>query len=225
MTEGPDEAILREIFRRLHDRFGPQHWWPGDTAFEVAVGAILTQNTNWRNVERAISNLKAARALSPRRIRDMDEEELGLLIRPSGYFRQKSRRLKAFVDFLFEQFGGRAAAMRRKSAPRLREALLGLNGIGPETADSILLYAAGKPVFVIDAYTIRVLGRHGLLDGGADYHAVQALFHRHLAPDAALYNEFHALFVRLGKDFCRPRKPACADCPLNDLNGPPAPDG
>jgi len=208
---------FRGIYQLLLDRFGPQHWWPGETPFEVAVGAILTQNTSWTNVEKAITNLKRARRLSTRGIGSLSEKELAGLIRPSGYFNQKSRRLKDFVDYLETQYRGSMAVMARYGLAELRHELLALNGIGPETADSILLYALNKPVFVIDAYTKRVLARHGCVDEGATYHQVQELFHTHLAADVSLYNEYHALFVRLCKDHCSKRTPACSGCPLESL--------
>lgn len=204
---------LLQIFGILLRHFGPQGWWPGETPFEVCVGAILTQNTAWSNVERAISQLKARGLLSPEGLRQVSLSQLSGLIRPAGYFNVKARRLKAFSDFLWGEFGGDPHRMFQGPAGPLREALLGVKGIGPETADSILLYAGGIPVFVIDAYTRRILGRLGLTDSDGDYGGLQAFFHRHLPTDAKLYNEFHALMVALGKDYCRPR-PLCDRCPL-----------
>jgi len=201
------------IYERLFTHFGPQHWWPGKTPFEVAVGAILTQNTNWQNVERAISNLKGARVLSAEAIRRMPEEELAELIRPSGYFRQKAVRLKIFVDFLYKYYHGGIAAMKKEKLALLREKLLLVKGIGPETADSIILYAVEKPVFVVDTYTKRVLLRHGFIAQKAGYHEIQDLFHKNLHMDQKIYNEYHALFVRLCKEFCR-KKASCNGCPL-----------
>jgi len=205
---------LRKIYLRLFDRFGPQSWWPGETPFEVAVGAILTQNTNWTNVEKAIANLKSHRCLSPGRIRMLSERKLAELIRPSGYFNQKARRLKDFVHHLEANYGGSMAAMARSGQNELRQELLHLKGIGPETADSILLYALNKPFFVIDAYTKRVLTRHGFVDEQATYHEMQELFHVHLERELSLYNEYHALFVRLCKEHCAKRLPLCEGCPL-----------
>ncbi len=205
---------LRILYEKLYSAFGPQHWWPGDTPFEIAVGAVLTQNTNWGNVERAIANLKAARALSARRIHAMPNAELAELIRPSGYFNVKSSRLKALIGYLIERRGGSMARMARAPMYELRRELLGVNGVGQETADSILLYALNKPVFVIDAYTKRALSRHGVMDIGESYERFQKLFHSSLSPDVALYNEYHALFVALGKTRCRPTKPMCEGCPL-----------
>lgn len=205
---------LRKMYERLYAAFGPQDWWPGDTPFEVAVGAILTQNTNWGNVERAIANLKNAHSLSARRIHAMPNEELAELIRPSGYYNVKSKRLKAFVSYLMTHWGGSMARMSRAPQDELRHALLDIKGIGPETADSIMLYALGQPVFVIDAYTKRILSRHGILDYDEPYALYQELFHAALAPELGLYNEYHALFVELGKTRCRPSKPLCEGCPL-----------
>lgn len=204
---------LRSIYRALSRHFGPMHWWPGETPFEVIVGAILTQNTAWRNVAKAIDNLRAARALSPRGLRRLSEARLARLVRPSGYFRVKSRRLRSFLDFLFRRYGGSLTRMFRTPLPRLREELLGVSGIGPETADSILLYAGGLPTFVVDAYTRRVLQRHLLLPEDASYEETQSLFERNLPVDVPLYNEYHALIVNVGKEFCRPR-PRCGGCPL-----------
>jgi len=201
------------IYERLFRRFGPQHWWPGNTPFEVAIGAILTQNTNWQNVERAINNLKSARALSAAAIRKIPEEELAGLIRPSGYFRQKAGRLKIFVDFLYKHYRGGIAAMKKDDPAWLRKKLLSVKGIGPETADSIILYAVEKPVFVVDAYTKRVLLRHGLIDQKAGYNEIQELFHGNLQANEEMYNEYHALFVRVCKEFCR-KKAHCEGCPL-----------
>lgn len=215
-------AILQKIYEQLYNSFGPQHWWPGETPFEVAVGAILTQNTNWGNVEKAIENLKARKALSPGAIHGMSEERLAELIRPAGYFNVKARRLKAFMDFLMKHYRGSLRRMKGKETSRLREELLSVNGIGPETADSILLYALERPVFVIDAYTKRVLSRHGIMDYGESYGRFQELFRGARPPadarisDVEFYNEYHALFVRVGKTFCKGR-PLCGSCPLKGI--------
>ncbi len=214
--EGGLGRFLGDLFTRLHALFGPQHWWPGDGPFEVMVGAILTQNTNWGNVERAIGNLKDARALTPEAIDGMDDSRLAELIRPAGYFNVKAARLKSFVRFYVGRYRGRVSAMRRRGTATLRQELLGVKGIGPETADSILLYALGRPVFVIDAYTRRVLSRHGIMDASEPYERFQGLFHSSLPRDARLFNEYHALLVRLGKEFCRPR-PRCDGCPLSGM--------
>ena len=211
---------LLEIYERLFESFGPQQWWPGDTPFEMAVGAVLTQNTNWSNVERAIINLKAARALSARAIHDMDEGPLSSLIRPAGYFNVKARRLKSFAGFLLERYGGSMKRMRGTALTEVRLQLLEVHGVGPETADSIILYALQKPVFVIDAYTRRVLSRHGVMEEGRVYEEFRTLFEDNLDPDTQMFNEFHALFVAVGKHYCRPRVPLCGDCPLEGGQGP-----
>jgi len=208
---------LLRIYHVLLDRFGPQGWWPAESPFEVMVGAILTQNTAWRNVERAIDNLKRAGVLDPRAILQMEEGELAELIRPTGYFRVKARRLKGFVRFFVERFEGEVEEMRSQPLEGLRQELMRLEGIGPETADSILLYACEKPIFVVDAYTRRVLGRHRLLQDGAPYDEVQRFFMERLPRDPELFKEYHALLVRLGKTFCRP-KARCEGCPLEGLS-------
>jgi endonuclease III related protein len=208
-------TVLLDIYRKLYHAFGPQHWWPGDTPFEIAVGAILTQNTNWGNVEKAIQNLKSRDALSAKVIHTMPVEDLAELIRPSGYFNIKTTRLKSFINFLMKEYHGSMKRMITGEVHQLREKLLSVNGIGPETADSILLYALGKPVFVIDAYTKRVLSRHRILDDRRSYDEFQALFHATLKKDEKLFNEYHALFVKLGKTFCKKSKPLCATCPLS----------
>lgn len=211
------EAIIRQIYCTLYDSFGPQHWWPGETPFEVIIGAILTQNTNWRNVERALANLKDREALTASALRAMPADTLAQLIRPAGYFNVKARRIKNFIEFLFENYEGRLNAMAKVPTGRLREEILAVNGIGPETADSILLYALNRPVFVIDAYTKRILYRHGLVGSGAGYADMQEIFRRTLEEDLQLFNEYHALIVRAGKDFCRP-VPRCEECPLNTVS-------
>lgn len=212
----PDRHALPSIYRRLLGVFGPQGWWPGDTPFEVAVGAILTQNTAWTNVERAIKNIKAERCLSLRAMDRLSERRLAGLIRPAGYFRIKARRLKHFLHFLKTGYGGSMALLRKRPLARARAALLGVNGIGPETADSILLYALGKPVFVIDAYTRRVFSRHHLVRADADYDTLQKFFMDRLPPQTKLYNEYHALIVRLAKEHCHKTRPQCGSCPLHE---------
>jgi len=208
---------LLEIYQTLLDFFGPQHWWPGETPFEVAVGAILTQNTSWANVAKAISNLKAAGCLDAARLRELDTEDLEKLIRPAGYFRVKAKRVRNFLDWLRDNYGGDMRNLEGISTTRLREELLGISGIGPETADSILLYALNRPVFVVDAYTARVMVRHGLISPeDLDYSKLQDLFMSNLEPDVALFNEFHALLVMTGKDYCKPN-PRCSPCPLDRL--------
>ena len=208
---------LNEVYRRLFDAFGRQHWWPGESPFEVMVGVVLTQNTNWQNVERAIRNLRDADLLEPHALHDVPVEELEELIRPAGYFRVKARRLKSLLDFLVERFDGSLDAMFQTELTELRQQLLEVHGIGPETADSILLYAGGLPSFVVDAYTHRVFARHGWIDFDADYHQIQDYVQSSLPQDVPLFNEFHALLVRLGKDYCRKTGPKCAACPLREM--------
>ncbi len=209
--------VLKDMYRAMLDRFGPQGWWPADTPFEVIVGAILTQNTNWANVERSIENMKNRGALSPEALHRMSIQELATLIRPSGYFNIKAKRLKAFLNHLFDHYGGDLQRMLRKRAHSLREELLSINGIGEETADSIVLYAAQKPLFVVDAYTKRILSRHHLLASGATYREVQSLFMENLPHHTGLFNEYHALLVRVGKEFCRKKHPLCERCPLKEF--------
>jgi endonuclease-3 related protein len=207
---------LRQIYRLLLDSFGPQHWWPGQTRFEIMVGAILTQNTSWSNVAKAIANLNAAGCLEPTALHALDTGELETLIRPAGYFRLKAKRLRNFTQWLFDEYEGNLARLDEIDTHRLREELLGISGIGPETADSILLYALDRPVFVVDAYTARVAVRHGLIEPELTYEMLQDLFASNLEADVSLFNEYHALLVHVGKDFCKP-KPRCSTCPLESL--------
>ena len=207
--------LLRELYQQLWDAFGPQGWWPGETPFEVIMGAILTQNTNWRNVAQALKALKDAELLNPRDLREMPEAELARWIRPAGYFNVKARRVKNFLDFFAQRFQDSLEKMAGMDLEFLRAALLTVNGIGPETADSILLYALDRPTFVVDAYTYRVLSRHQLAPEACSYEELQSLFMENLPPEVSLYQEFHALLVRLGKEYCRP-KPRCSSCPLHE---------
>lgn len=202
-----------EIYRRMFERFGPLSWWPADTPFEVCVGAILTQNTAWTNVEKAIIALKQATIMTPAAVLDVEPEHLAQLIRPAGYFNIKSTRLKDFVSWLFLHHEGSLEHMFAGDWRILRADLLQVRGIGPETADSILLYAGGKPTFVVDTYTRRLFHRLGLLSERADYETTRALFMANLPADAALFNEYHALIVEQCKQFCR-SKPRCDGCPL-----------
>jgi endonuclease-3 related protein len=204
---------LTGIYNALLRRFGPQHWWPGDTPLEIMIGAILTQNTNWANVEKAIGNLKAEKALDARLLCKMDPARLAALIRPSGYFNVKARRLQALMKFLYEEYGGDPAAMADGSLENLRQKLLAVHGVGAETADSILLYALNMPVFVTDAYTRRIFSRLGMIPEKSSYDDTQRLFKDHLRKEEGLFNEYHALLVALGKNYCRPR-PLCQECPL-----------
>jgi endonuclease III related protein len=207
---------LRAIFDRLLAAYGPQHWLPGDSPLEVIVGAILTQQTAWANVEKALANLRAAGALSPDGLRATSEDDLAALIRPSGFYRGKARKLKAFIALLDGRFGGDLDLLLAAPSDELRAALLATHGIGPETADSILLYAAGLPYFVIDAYTRRIFPRLGLTPDDDTYDAWQAMFTRALPPDAALFNEYHALIVEHAKRVCR-TVPLCEGCVLLDV--------
>ncbi|HSH12129.1 MAG TPA: endonuclease III domain-containing protein [Desulfurivibrionaceae bacterium] len=207
---------LEEIYQRLLDHFGPQHWWPGDTPLEIMVGAVLTQNTNWENVEKAIANLRRAELLDLQRLAEIPTGMLAELIRPSGYYNLKAVRLHNLLRSITAEHPS-LESFFAADRETLREQLLAVKGIGPETADSILLYAAGKPTFVIDAYTHRLLLRHGLIWEESDYYEMQELFLSSLPEDLALFNEYHALIVRVGKEFCRKTKPRCADCPLREM--------
>lgn len=207
---------LAEIHQRLLDHFGPQHWWPGDTPLEIMVGAVLTQNTNWENVEKAIANLKAAGLLDLHRLAELPTGTLAELIRPSGYYNLKAVRLHNLLRAITAEHAG-LESFFAADRETLREQLLAVKGIGPETADSILLYAAEKPTFVIDAYTHRLLLRHGLIWEDSDYYEMQELFLAGLPEEVALFNEYHALIVRVGKEFCRKTKPRCAECPLREM--------
>jgi len=210
------KQTLSEIYYALYKHFGPQYWWPGDSPFEIAVGAILTQNTNWANVEKAISNLKKEKVLNVKALHGMSHARLASLITPAGYFNVKAKRLMNYLSFLIDNYNGSMKRMEKEDTPVIREKLLEVNGIGPETADSILLYALNKPVFVIDAYTKRILHRHNIVSEEIQYHDLQRLFHDNLDSDIQLYNDYHALFVMLGKDYCKP-KPKCGGCPLEGL--------
>lgn len=205
---------LQHIYRDLLAHFGPRHWWPATTPFEMVVGAILTQNTAWRNVEQAILRLKNRQVLSPGRLAALERTELEELIRPAGYFRQKAARLQDLAIYLEAEWQGDVRAWCAGPLTTARARLLERPGIGPETADSILLYAGQRPSFVVDAYTRRIFGRLGLLRGGESYAQVRALFMSHLPHEVDLFNEYHALIVELAKTFCRKRSPRCAACPL-----------
>ncbi len=203
-----------QFYETLSAALGPMRWWPAKTPFEVIVGAILTQNTAWVNVKRAIANLRRERLLTARAVERVPLARLARLVRPSGYFRQKAKKLKAFAQFLRRDFRGSLAAMFRTPTAALREKLLGVHGIGPETSDSILLYAGSHPVFVVDTYTKRVLQRHGLVGEKAGYEDVRQLFEISLPRDPKLYNEYHALLVHVGKNWCRAQQARCDVCPL-----------
>jgi endonuclease-3 related protein len=205
-----------QIYRHLLDALGPQHWWPGDSPWEVMIGAVLVQNTSWKNVEQAIQNLREADLIEPRRLLAVPPEELAELIRPAGYYRLKTKRLWSLLEFVVGEYGGSLDALRNVDMHQLREELLGVHGIGPETADSILLYAMEQPALVVDTYTHRVFARHGWIDYDADYHRLQEHLSGELPEDVTLYNELHALLVNVGHHFCR-RRPKCDECPLVEL--------
>jgi len=204
---------LSDIFKILLNRYGHRQWWPGETAFEVCVGAILTQNTNWSNVEKAIANLKKADLLTIKGIASITKDELAILIRPSGYFNVKAQRLIDFVSFLKKNYNGNLELLFKKRWHDTRDELLSVRGIGPETADSILLYAGNKPSFVVDTYTRRIFNRLGLVDEGISYDELRNFFMERLPQDTTLFNEYHALIVQLGKEICR-TKPRCRECCL-----------
>jgi len=207
---------LKQVYDLLYDAFGPQRWWPADSRTEVVIGAILTQNTAWKNVERAMTNLRVAGMISFERLYQLDVDDLAALIRPAGTFRVKAGRLKAFVDVLMESHGGDLDRMLDDDLDAARRRLLAIPGIGPETADAILLYAGNRPSFVVDAYTRRILARHHLVDRRAHYERIRRLFMDSLEPDVEKFNEYHALLVELGKRHCRTRA-FCDGCPLAHL--------
>lgn len=208
--------LLLDIYHQLMARYGPQHWWPAEEPFEVIAGAILTQSAAWGNVEKAIASLKSAGALSPEALRLLPISEVASLIHSCGYYNAKALKLKSFAHWLGEQYDDSLSELFANDIEHLRRQLLSIHGIGHETADSIILYAANKPIFVVDAYTRRIINRIGLAPDDNSYAAYQALFMNNLPADAALYNEYHALLVRLGKDVCRNR-PLCHQCCLNSL--------
>ncbi|MDP8260277.1 MAG: endonuclease III domain-containing protein [Candidatus Gygaella obscura] len=210
------KQVLNNAYKKLYKYFGPQHWWPADSPFEVIIGAILTQNTNWQNVEKAIDNLKKEKLLSAKKLYLLNEKKLACLIRPSGYFNIKAKRLRSFLKYLFDNYSGSIKKMFKNNLVSLREELLNIKGIGEETADSILLYAGGMPIFVIDTYTKRFCQRHKITCKNASYKDTQDIFMDNLKKDVLLFNEFHALLVRLGKEFCLKSKQKCELCPLKD---------
>lgn len=210
---------LQEMYNRLYDHFGSQDWWPADTPFEIMVGAILTQNTNWQNVEKAIANLKAAGLLSFAAMSILPVEELAGYIRPAGYYNIKAVRLQNFFALIEQQWDGDLEYFLDQPAAVLREQLLSVKGIGPETADSMVLYAAEKPIFVVDTYTHRILSRHGIIPEEYGYFEIQELIMDNLEEDTRFFNEYHALLVRAGKHFCKKSKPKCGQCPLSGVGG------
>lgn len=213
---------LTEIYDRLYAAYGPQKWWPGETPFEVLVGAVLVQNTAWRNVERAIANLREQGLMTPRKLYALAPEDLAEHIRSAGYFRLKAQRLRNLLKLIVERYDGSLAALFDQDVESLRRELLTVKGVGPETADSIVLYAAGLPSFVVDTYTHRIMSRHGWIESEADYHQLKEHFESQLPVDVPLYNEFHALLVRVGHHHCR-KTPNCEACPLAELLPPGGP--
>jgi endonuclease-3 related protein len=215
---------LREIFEKLLSAFGQRHWWPGDSPLEIMTGAVLTQNTSWRNVEKAIDNMKRKGLLDVDALHLIEEDHLADVIRPAGFYRVKSKRLKALITDVHDRHGSSIEHMQQVPTWQLRDQLLSVKGVGPETADSILLYALSRPVFVVDAYTRRFLKNHGLYDGGDDYHDVQKFFMDNLPQDTCIFNEFHALLVCLCQRHCK-KRPDCPACPLMDERGASNGDG
>jgi len=215
------KTILMDMYDRLLRHFGPRNWWPADTPLEVMVGAVLTQTTPWKNVEKAIAALKNNGRLSLSALHNLPHQELAQLIRPCGYYNLKALRLKNLLDLVFKECQGDLHRFFQEDTERLRQRLLTVKGVGPETADSILLYAGGLPSFVVDAYTCRVLHRHGCIQKDASYEEVRRMFMDHLPREVPLYNEFHALFVRVGKYHCRKSSPLCKGCPLEGVGGYP----
>jgi endonuclease III related protein len=211
-------TLIRGVFEQLLSALGPQYWWPADSPFEVIVGAILTQNTAWRNVKQAIGKLRESDLLTSRAISAVSLSELAPLIRSSGYYNQKARKLKAFCDHLRNHWQGRLDDFLSQDMEKLRAELLSLHGIGPETADSIILYAAGQPSFVVDAYTYRIFHRHGWVPETIAYEDLRSFFMEAMEPDVAMFQEYHALLVRTGHLHCR-RKPGCDSCPLHEFQG------
>lgn len=208
---------LQTAYDLLFEHYGPRCWWPGDSPFEVIVGAILTQNTNWGNVEKAITNLKKHSLLDAKKLYNLDSSMLAELIRPAGYFNVKTKRLKNFLHEFIKDFNADIGKLQSEDLKKTREWLLDINGIGQETADSILLYALKKPIFVIDAYTKRILERHNMVPEEVSYNELQELFMDNLDHDIQMFNEYHALIVQTCKDFCK-KKPLCDSCPLKTWN-------
>jgi endonuclease-3 related protein len=211
--------VLEEVYDRLVHHFGSQNWWPGDTPFEIMVGAILTQNTNWQNVEKAIANLKSEGLLSFVALSTLPVDKLAEYIRPAGYYNIKAGRLQNFFNMIVQEWDGDLDFFLSRSGPVIRENLLQVKGIGPETADSMVLYAAGHPIFVVDTYTHRILSRHNIIPEEYGYFEIQELLMDNLKEDTRLFKEYHALLVQAGKHFCKKSKPKCVDCPLSGVAG------
>lgn len=211
------QSIFYEIYELLLDHFGHQNWWPADTPFEMLVGAVLTQNTNWKNVDKALANLKAADLLSFEGLHSLDPERLAELIRPSGYYNLKAKRLQNLLQMIEDEYAGDLINLLEDNPDNSRMMLLQVKGIGPETADSILLYAGGHPLFVVDAYTHRVFSRHNLIEEESRYEDIQERFMDNLSNDSQLFSEYHALIVKVAKIYCKKKNPLCAKCPLRDI--------
>jgi endonuclease-3 related protein len=211
-----DPKFLLTIYKTLHDAFGPQNWWPGDSPFEIMVGAILTQNTNWQNVSKAINNIKRAQLLEPKKLLK-HKNMIPSLIRPSGFYKLKSQRLISFLEYYIRIYQASLKKMNRRKTEILRKELLHISGIGNETADAILLYALSRAVFVIDTYTRRIFSRHNIFAYHLPYDEIRYFFELHLPNDVQLYNEYHALLVTLGKNYCKKTKPLCDTCPIRDI--------
>ncbi|MEQ9618170.1 MAG: endonuclease III domain-containing protein [Deltaproteobacteria bacterium] len=205
---------INKLYDALYKSYGPQGWWPGESKLEYVLGAILTQSASWKNVEKALDNLKMANLISVEKLNMITADELAPLIRPSGYYNQKALKIKNFINFLIRHYSGSLDRMLREERSVLRDKLLGIKGIGPETADSIMLYAGDIPVFVIDAYTYRVMSRHGLVPEETNYGEMQDIIMGSLTEDAGIFNEYHALLVKVGKEHCKKRAPQCKGCPL-----------
>jgi endonuclease-3 related protein len=207
---------LLKIYKRLYESLGSQYWWPGDTLFEVMVGAILTQNTNWRNVSAAIDNVKRAQLLDPKKMLK-HRRKIQNLIKPSGFYKLKSKRLNAFLEYFVNNYKGKVENMKKRKTEVLRTELLRLPGIGFETADSMLLYALSRPVFVVDAYTRRIFSRHHIFKYELAYDDIRNIFEKNLPRRVRIYNEYHALLVKIGKEYCKKNEPLCSTCPLNNI--------
>ncbi len=213
----PKVSRVQEAFDLLFQHFGPQEWWPGDTALEILVGAVLTQNTNWGNVEKAIANIKSQGLMNFEALHTLKIEQLAELVKPSGYYNVKAKRLHNLLQMISDRYDGDLEFFIDEELYAARDALLQVKGVGPETADVILLYACNKPIFVVDAYTHRVFHRHNMIEEETDYHSMQEIFMDGLEQNSQLYNEYHALIVRLGKDYCKKTNPLCEGCPLEHL--------
>jgi endonuclease-3 related protein len=211
------QKVLINMYYAMYEKLGPSYWWPGDSVFEICLGAILTQNTNWNNVEKAIINLKANKLLDPKKLFFLSDENLASLIRPAGYYRIKTRRLKNFLMFLKKEVDFNIERLKKYPTQELRKKLLSIKGVGPETADSMLLYGFEKEIFVVDAYTARIFNRHSLVEEDITYDELQDFCMRNLPCDVELYKEFHALIVRTGKKWCKKKRVLCGDCPLSPL--------